>query len=247
MLASAFRRRSTESSPGGWPVASPTEQNALPPDLETIEVALFPIPDIVAFPGMVVPLHVFEPRYRQLVHDCVSEDRLVAVSHTAKTIHQPTRVQQSTEEALRSNQATYKPQQVFSAGRCEILETLPDGRLLATITMLERLTLIEDVQSLPYRIVSCAVLKDHDADSWNEDARALQQTVHNRLIELVEASDQGVAEALRNPDWLAFEPAEYSFRIFQVLRFQPDVMQYLLEIDGVAERLEAIAALLEGN
>ena len=54
-------------------------------DPETVEVALFPIPDVVAFPGMVLPLHVFEPRYRQLVHDCVQDDRLVAVSHTQKT------------------------------------------------------------------------------------------------------------------------------------------------------------------
>jgi Lon protease-like protein len=196
---------------------------------------------------MVVPLHVFEPRYRQLVHDCVNEDRLVAVSHTLKTIHQPNRVQQSTEEALRSNQATYKPQQVFSAGRCEILETMPDGRLLAAITMQQRLTLLNEVRSLPYRIVSCAVLKDHDASGWNEDTSALQRIVHNRLIELVEASDQNVAEELRKPEWLACDPADYSFRIFQVLRFQADVMQYLLETDSVAERLEAIAALLEAN
>ena len=35
------------------------------------EVALFPIPDLVAFPGTVIPLHVFEPRYRKMVHDCV--------------------------------------------------------------------------------------------------------------------------------------------------------------------------------
>ena len=33
------------------------------------EVALFPIPDLVAFPGTVIPLHVFEPRYRKMVHD----------------------------------------------------------------------------------------------------------------------------------------------------------------------------------
>ena len=37
---------------------------------------------VVAFPGIIVPLHFFEPRYRQLVHDCVEDERLVAVSHT---------------------------------------------------------------------------------------------------------------------------------------------------------------------
>ena len=80
---------------------------------ENIEVALFPIPDVVAFPGTVVPLHVFEPRYRQLVRDCVSNDRMVGVSHVVKTIHQPA-ANQTLEQALSSNQATYKPREVFS-------------------------------------------------------------------------------------------------------------------------------------
>ena len=214
-------------------------------DPETVEVALFPIPDVVAFPGMVLPLHVFEPRYRQLVHDCVQDDRLVAVSHTQKTIHQPNRAPQSTEEALSSNQATYKPQEIFSAGRCEILETSSDGRLLATVTMTQRLALVEEVQSLPYRIVSCRVLSDRDASSRDEDIRTSQQDVHRGLIALVEAENEDLARELQSPEWLALDPAEYSLRIFQVLRFQADVMQYLLEIDSAAERLTVISDFLD--
>jgi Lon protease-like protein len=193
---------------------------------------------------MIVPLHVFEPRYRQLVQDCVENDRLLAVSHTLKTIHEPSRAQQSTEEALRSNQATYKPQQVFSAGRCEILETTPDGRLLATVTMTHRLTLIDDIQSLPYRIVLCAVLKDRDEASWNEETRALQRMIHERLDELVASQNEDLAAELRRSDWLELDPETYSYSIFQVLRFPADIMQHLLEIDSVTERLEALAGLL---
>ena len=196
---------------------------------------------------MIVPLHVFEPRYRQLVHDCVENDRLVAVSHTLKTIHEPSRGQQSTEEALRSNQATYKPQQVFSAGRCEILETTPDGRLLATVIMTHRLTLISDVQSLPYRIVLCGVLNDRDQASWDEQTRALQSAIHQRLNELVAAVNEDLAGELERSDWLALDPETYSYSIFQVLRFPADVMQSLLEIDSVTERLEALASLLDAN
>lgn len=246
-LAAAVRGRRTKSSEEDRTVTSPTEQDAPAADLETLEVALFPIPDVVAFPGMVVPLHVFEPRYRQLVHDCVEDERLVAVSHTLKTIHEPSRIQQSTEEALRSNQATYKPQQVFSAGRCQILETMPDGRLLATVTMTHRLALIKDIQSLPYRIVLCAVLKDRDQLSWNDKTRALQGMIHERLYELVAAENEDLAAELQQSDWLALDPETYSYSIFQVLRFPADIMQYLLEIDSVTGRLEALANLLDAN
>ena len=37
------------------------------PRSEQCRIALFPIPDLVAFPGAMVPLHVFEPRYREML------------------------------------------------------------------------------------------------------------------------------------------------------------------------------------
>ena len=51
-----------------------------------LEVALFPIPNMVAFPGTKVPLHVFEQRYRAMIHDCVRDQRMLAISHTRKQI-----------------------------------------------------------------------------------------------------------------------------------------------------------------
>ncbi|MHA2168480.1 MAG: LON peptidase substrate-binding domain-containing protein [Candidatus Kariarchaeaceae archaeon] len=44
---------------------------------------LFPLPDLVLFPGLVLPLHIFESRYQQLVHDLLSkpiEDRLLVIA-----------------------------------------------------------------------------------------------------------------------------------------------------------------------
>ena len=116
------------------------------------EVALFPIPDLVAFPGTVIPLHVFEPRYRKMVHDCVESGRKIGVCHTVKEIR-PAKKQQSKDEALNQNQATYQPQAVFSAGPCEIKDLLDDGRIQASIDMVGRYRLIEEVQTLPYRVV----------------------------------------------------------------------------------------------
>jgi Lon protease-like protein len=215
----------------------------VPPEPAVIEVALFPIPDVVAFPGMVVPLHVFEPRYRRLVHDCVNDNRLVAVSHTVKVIHQPD-MARTTEEALSSNQATYKPHNVFSAGRCSIVDTTPDGRVLVTVEMSHRLTPVAELQSLPYRIVSCAPVEDADGSPPSEENRLLQKAIHNRLTELVASEAANPAKELKDPAWTVLDPAEYSFRIFQVLRFEADVMQSILETQSVTERLQMIAGFL---
>jgi Lon protease-like protein len=44
------------------------------------ELAIFPLPDAVLFPGMFLPLHVFEPRYRDMTRDVLAGSRLMAVA-----------------------------------------------------------------------------------------------------------------------------------------------------------------------
>lgn len=214
-----------------------------------IEVALFPIPDVVAFPGVPVPLHVFEPRYRQLVQDCVNDARLLGVCHTQKTIHKPATSSlnpPSIEKVLSTNQATYKPHPVFSAGPCEILETLPDGRLLANVDMNQRLSLIEERQSLPYRIVGCEPLPDERPEhDERADNMALQARIHTRLIELISPENPELAEQLQSSDWQDLSAEDYSHRIFGCLRFEADIMQQILESTSANTRLAAISHLLE--
>jgi Lon protease-like protein len=52
------------------------------PDLSQFDgtARLFPLPNLVLFPHAVQPLHVFEPRYRQLMADCLAGDRLMAMA-----------------------------------------------------------------------------------------------------------------------------------------------------------------------
>ena len=43
------------------------------------ELPLFPLPNVVFFPGMLLPLNVFEPRYLDLITHCLERDRIVAI------------------------------------------------------------------------------------------------------------------------------------------------------------------------
>lgn len=205
-------------------------------------VALFPIPNLVAFPGTTVPLHVFEPRYRRLIHESVEAARMVGVCHTRKQIS-PARQHDTVEEALNSNQATFEPQRVFSAGDVEVIQTTPDGRLLAHVRMRRRLTLEREVQALPYRIVECRELVDrngcHPAD------RVLQEDICRRLLGLIRAGDPELAQRLEDGDWLELSPAAFSFQVFQVLRLDPERMQAVLESTSATERLALIWSVLE--
>ena len=45
-----------------------------------IQIPIFPLPDVVLFPHTLLPLHIFEPRYRQMVRDCLAGDRRLAMA-----------------------------------------------------------------------------------------------------------------------------------------------------------------------
>ena len=213
-------------------------------DKDLVQVALFPIPNMVAFPGTIVPLHVFEPRYRQLIRDCVEVKRMVGVCHTVKAIHQPSKAQ-SLEQALNSNQTTYTPQEIFSAGDCEIIETTPDGRIVASIAMRERLMLVDEVQSLPYRIVACESVPDDQEARDSEAEHALQASINGRLIELIGTRDAELVREFQDSEWQALDPAAFSFRVFQYLKFDADVMQEILEMRSAHARLDLIWSILQ--
>lgn len=50
------------------------------PESSTGVVRLFPLPNLVLFPGAIQPLHIFEPRYRQMMVDALADDRLITMS-----------------------------------------------------------------------------------------------------------------------------------------------------------------------
>jgi len=206
------------------------------------EVALFPIPNLVVFPGTVIPLHVFEPRYRTMVHDAVRDERMIGVCHTRKQIHAP-RKQQTIEETLASNQATYQPHEIFSAGACEIVETTADGRIHALIHVVRRYRLVNETQTLPYRIVEAEELPD---ESERRDHTREKIALNDRLIEVIGQQNPALANALKDEAWIAQPAGEFSFKIFQFLRLEPDLMQSILESTRVSDRLAQIDQVLRG-
>ena len=48
--------------------------------MHELRIPIFPLPEVVFFPETVLPLHVFEPRYRQMIADCLAGDRWLAVA-----------------------------------------------------------------------------------------------------------------------------------------------------------------------
>jgi Lon protease-like protein len=212
--------------------------------VEEFKIYLFPIPGSVSFPNTSVPLHVFEPRYRALIKDAIRDQVRVGVCHTEGVIS-PAKPHDTLEESLKSNQATYEPCPVFSAGFAEIIDITTDGRILTEIKMDARYEMIEEIQTLPYRIVKCVRYDDlaPESDERSEQTKNLRHQINENLLGMTEE----LREELTGEQSTALSDEDYSFKIFQTIRFEPDLMQEVLEMRTPADRLRLLYEVLSAE
>jgi len=209
------------------------------------EIALFPIPGSVSLPLSKVPLHVFEPRYRKMIQDSVADKRRIAVAHTQKILAEA-KLSPNTEpaEMLNKNQNTYLAHPIFSAGFAKIIETLLDGRMLVEIEMDQRYQMLEELQSVPYKIVRCRTFLD-DAEA---PPVLLRKRLDQILIKLADdAKDNELKEHLKSNLWLNQTDFEYSFKIYRIVVLDPDLMQKVLELKRASERIGFLIDILTRN
>jgi len=210
-----------------------------------VDVALFPIPNSVNFPWVPCPLHVFEPRYRQMVRHCIDNKLLMGVCHTEKLLHHRER-EQTVEEALKSNQATYKPQEIFSAGPVQLLQELDDGRMLIQVDNELRLQLGEEKQTLPFSIWACEELLDEALDDAGELAlRQSQAKILKRLLAITHDNAQA-QQMLDSAHWHEMPAHKFSFAAAGLLGMTPETSQALLEMTNAQTRLDAVLDMING-
>lgn len=209
---------------------------------DTLEIAMFPIPNMVSFPKAVVPLHVFEPRYRKLIQDCLQENRRIGVSHIVKVLHRGEK-HSKLEDKLKANQDTYEPQPIFSAGFAELRETTEDGRFLINVHMDGRYELVQKLQEVPYQIFKCRPYND---ETENDSKAQEKRTQLDRF--LLKFADKNGSEQIQkmvaDADWQQMPLPEYSLHLFNMLHFDAEISQTILEMKSSYERLDFACRIL---
>ena len=208
-----------------------------------VDIALFPIPNAVAFPSVTFPLHVFEPRYRAMIRHCLDHDMPLGICHTQKLLS-PGKSGQNVNEALQSNQATYKPHDIFSAGKCELIELLDDGRMRVNVHVSARYCVCEERQRLPFSISRCELYEDLPLDHAHQEAAELaKEKVLNRLQVMTSAIPE-MQKMLSDSEWQTRSPALVSFALFKHVRLDADLQQKILERRSAVERLNILLEVL---
>jgi uncharacterized protein len=209
-----------------------TDDGDLPCVDETIDpaglarLAIFPLPNAVLLPGGLMPLHVFEPRYRDLVHDALAGDRLLAIARLCPGY-----------EADYQGRPAVHP--CCGIGRIIASEETGDGRFLIVLRGLGRVVIErEHAPDQAYRQVAARLLTDDQSARPEATAR-----LHAQLIALCErlalALDRGGAQ-LRALVGDCHEPGACADAIAAALVIDHGERQILLEALDPADRLDRV-------
>jgi Lon protease-like protein len=191
-------------------------------------VPVFPLPNVVFFPETVLPLYVFEERYREMVQDCASGEGLIAMAL----------LRPDWEEDYLGSPAIHR---VGTVGRIRNLNPLADERFSLELVGLARAQYQEIPSPGPYRLVHVdprpEPAVDDDSDAIRE-AKLELLTLYGNL--LAQVRDEG---AILPDERLSFEAAVN--RACASLPVEPALRQLLLEEDDLLQRHSRATALLE--
>lgn len=191
---------------------------------------LFPLPNVVLFPGVLLPLHIFEPRYRTMVADALADDRRIGM-----VLLQP------------GYESTYDERPpVFAVGCSGAIthaDRLEGGRYNIVLHGIERFRIVAEDHDRAYRRASVALLTDRAPDDEDRsEVRQLRLKLETLLVELghrrgVTPSDAVPASSISDLDVV--------HTLAQYLDLEPLEKQALLECDGLRSRAQSLVELLE--
>ena len=190
-----------------------------------LQIPIFPLPDVVLFPKVSLPLHVFEPRYREMVEHALAEDRLIGMTllregHGADTVVPP----------------VYS---IGCAGVIEHSEHMEDGRYNIILRGLEKFRIQNEHQKGNFRQ---AVIDTIEESCTDQELRLLN-IIRTRLEALLTNNLEASGANVEIPEEMT--DIELVNTIAQYYEFDMVEKQFLLERQGPHKRCQALIELLE--
>jgi Lon protease-like protein len=187
----------------------------------TTRLAIFPLAGAILFPGLQLPLHIFEPRYRELVGSALTRDRRIGMI-------QP----QSAEEGA----PLYA---VGCVGKIDEVQALEDGRYNIVLEGEARFRVLRELEvTTPFRQVEAELLPDADDEVLSSAERASFEREARSFADL-----QGYSV-----DWDSVERLDDMSLIngvSQIAPFDAAAKQALLEAPDLRARCELLVQLMQ--
>ncbi|PZM81191.1 MAG: ATP-dependent protease [Candidatus Melainabacteria bacterium] len=193
-----------------------------PSSVSVCELPLFPLPDVVLFPGRPLPLHIFEDRYRLMINTVLEGDKKFGV--------------------LLWNPTISKSVNIGCAAEIGEVVKLKDGRMNIMTLGLQRFRIVEIVRQLPYLVGKVEWLDDSSPDA---DTLAIGDRVDKTLRDVVRLANKLTHKENIIPDDLPTDPVLLSFWVASLFFNSSDDRQDLLELCDTSARLKRELQLLD--
>jgi ATP-dependent Lon protease len=185
------------------------------------ELPLFPLPEVVLFPGRPLPLHIFEFRYRIMMNTILDSDRRFGV-----LMWDPSQGQ------------------AVTVGCCaEIVkfERMPDDRMMVICLGQQRFRVLDYTREKPYRVGLVEWIEDQPQP---KDLRSLARDVQSLLGDVVKLSAKLTDQDITLPNDIPDLPTELSYWVASNFHGVAFEQQALLEMQDTSERLEREVEIL---
>ncbi|HLM03495.1 MAG TPA: LON peptidase substrate-binding domain-containing protein [Pyrinomonadaceae bacterium] len=195
------------------------------------QLPLFPLP-VVLLPNELLPLHIFEPRYRQMLKDVQLTNRIFGVSYI-----------RGGESRIAAAAETPEIGSLGCATEVRNVEMLEDGRSNIATVGLMRYRLDGYVETgEPYLIGEITFFED-DAEE-QAVLQSLADEVFALFMRVAKAAHDLSGERGRMPEIPQVEPQHLSFLIAAAFNLQPEEKYEFLEMRSTAERLRRLREML---
>ena len=190
-------------------------------DSRPVRLSIFPLTGVLLFPGLQLPLHIFEPRYRAMISDSLARDRRIAMI-------QP--------------QGQHDGAPLFSVGcvgKIGEVEAMEDGRYNVILEGISRFRLLRELDvTTPFRQVEGELIEDDAGASLSAVERASFERESRRF-----ADAQGYSV-----DWDSvgrLDDVSLINGVSQIAPFDAAAKQALLEADSLTARCELLVQLMQ--
>lgn len=188
-------------------------------------IPIFPLPNVVLFPSVFLPLHIFEPRYQQMLADALLGDRIIGMV-----------LLKEGRDRIEEPPPVYP---IGCAGLVSHAEPLQDGRSNIILRGIQRFRVVGEEVDRPYRLAHVEPLPEVASHAIRTNVSQARTELELLLSDQLELTD---GEAIVPGD-MADE--DLINTLAQYLDFDPVEKQALLERDDVASRSRALIELIE--
>ena len=192
------------------------------------DIPLFPL-HVVLFPDMPLPLHIFEPRYREMILRCREEKSQLGIT----LIHSGG---ETGAEAV--------PRQVGTLARITQYEELPDGRMNVLVFGESRFRIMRTFHDKPYLSAAIEMISEQESDAEQlRDDFASVAALFRTYLEALFAMTGRKLSTLQLPQ----EPEYLSYAVASVLQVPAHEKQALLEMTDTSRRLQREIEILSAE